>query len=290
MKYIRNCLLFCAAFLFLWLGIYTYNQLTDGFSIHQITSSLPPCPHFNVTLSEEEKNELCTLLDQTFRYLGKGTQFYVFQSEDGKTVIKFPKQKHLRTYAWLNAIPMPASLSSVRDTKIARRKARVENLFSSCKLAYEKMREETGLLFIHLDKVPALHKKITLIDKIGFKHTLNIDDYEYIIQRKAITVKERLTHLDEQELAHAVEQMIDLVLSRCQKGIRDRDRSFVPNIAFSVDEQKAIFIDTGQFYEDSSIMQKEMQMRDVEARLADLRYWMGRHFPQWASNIDTFIH
>ena len=285
MGFIRKLFFFFAFFLISWLGIYTYNQVTDGFSIRQMTSSLPACPQFEVELSSEKVACLQAMLDQPFRYIGKGCQFYVFASADDKLVIKFLKHKHLRPFTWLKSLPLPKKLRQLSDEKIKRRKQRVERLFSSCKLAFEKMPDETGLLSIHLNRTPALNKHIVLIDKLGGKHVVEIDDYEYVIQKKAVLVQDVFAHLAESEVVGKVQLLVDLVLSRCQKGICDRDRSFVQNVAFSLEEDQALFIDIGQFYEDAAICSEELQAQDLTKRLGNLRFWTERHFPKLAPHI-----
>ena len=285
MRFIRKLFFFCVFVSLAWVGIYAYNRVTDGFSVRQMTSSLPACPHYEVALSPEKKACLQAMLDQSFRYIGKGCQFYVFASADDKFVIKFLKHKHLRPFSWLNALPMTAKLRTLSDAKIERRKQRVERLFASCKLAYEKMPEETGLMFIHLNRTPALEKQIVLVDKLGCKHAVDIDDYEYVIQKKAIPVRDVFAHLEEGEILGKVQLLVDLVLGRCQKGICDRDRSFVQNVAFSAEEDKALFIDIGQFYEDPAILQDEEQAKDLTKRLGNLRFWTEKHFPQLAPHI-----
>jgi hypothetical protein len=289
MKIIRKLFLLSALLLLIWGAVYSYIQITDGFSIHQMRSSLPPYPEFEVTLDDGEKENLQTSLSQPFHYIGKGCQFYAFQSEDGKYVLKFLKHKHLRPFSWLNSIPMPQKLREISDAKIQRRQERVYNLFSSCKLAYEEMSEETGLLYIHLNRTAALEKEIVLIDKIGFKHKIDIDDYEYVIQKRAITVKEAFSTIkSESELREFIEQLIAVVIKRCEKGIADRDRSFVQNVAFSAHDPHAIFIDTGQFYKDERMRCDEEQKRDLKKRLANLCFWTERNFPQYLDIVDEY--
>lgn len=292
MKIIRKLFFLIAGCLFAWLSFYTYNQLTDGFSLRQMTSSLPLYPEFTVPLSEEKKEQLRNSLDQPFHYLGKGCQFYAFVSEDGKYVIKFLKQKHLRPFTWLNSIPMPKKLRKISDAKIERRKERVSKLFSSCKLAYEKMPDETGLLYIHLHRAPALEKTVTLVDKLGRKRRVEIDKYEYVVQKKATTVKEMFTQIqsDEAQMQERIDQLLTLIFSRYRKGICDRDRSFVQNVAFLPEEGRALFIDTGQFYEDPVILEKEEQCKDMRKRIGNLRHFTSKHFPELAPLVDAQIN
>jgi hypothetical protein len=283
MKFIRKLFFFSLTILLIWLGIFTYNRVTDGFSIHQMTSTLPPCPQFDVPLSQEKKEQLQIILDQKFYYLGKGCQFYVFESEDGEYVVKFLKHKHLRLYSGLNNLPMPQKLRELSKAKIAHRMERVERLFTSCHLAYEKMPEETGLIFIHLNRIPATEKNVTVVDKIGCNHTIALDEYEFFVQKKGISLKDVFSRIDEKDIPNKVQELANLVLARCEKGIRDRDQAFVQNIAFT--DRGAIFTDFGQFYEDPTILQVEEQSKDLKRRIDSLRLWTDDHFPNYLKLI-----
>ncbi|MFZ0565071.1 MAG: hypothetical protein WAM28_02650 [Chlamydiales bacterium] len=291
MNFLKKIFLFILIALIAWGGIYTYNRATDGFSLYQISSSLPIEAHIaSEPLTPEKKQTLKKILDQPFTYLGKGCQFYVFGSEDGEYVIKLLKQKHLRPFSWLNKIPMPKKIRTLSNEKIQRRKSRVKNLFSSCQLAFNEMAEETGLIFIHLNRFPALEQTVTLIDKLERHHTIEIDDHEFVLQKRAITVKDVFLKLQkEEEVRDKIAQLVGLVQARCQKGICDRDRSFVQNVAFCIDGSQAVFVDIGQFYKDDSILQKEKQKEDVKRRLGNLRHWAARHFPDFVCYVDEQI-
>ncbi len=102
--------------------------------------------------------------------------------------------------------------------KIERRKQRVETLFTSCKLAYEEIPELTALYYIHLNRTPALETQVTLIDKVGLKHHINLDEYEFVIQQKAITVEEMFANISEEQVPEKVEQLIELISARHEKG------------------------------------------------------------------------
>ncbi len=264
--------------------------MTDGFSIRQMTSSLPVYPQFAVPLTETKKQILQHDLAQPFHYLGKGCQFYAFESEDGKYVLKFLKHKHLRPRTWLRSLPLPKGLQKKCAASISRRQKRVLDLFSSCKLAYEQMADETGLLFIHLARIPQLGMTVEIFDKLGCKHEIALDEYEYVIQKRALSVQEVFAAIQsEKELKERIEQLIAVVVARCEKGIADRDRSFVQNVAFCVDEPKALFIDTGQFYEDPDVLTAEGQRADLQKRLGNLRFWTERHFPHCLPVVDQYI-
>jgi hypothetical protein len=253
-----------------------YDRSNDGFSMYQIHSCLPPCPQYGVELSEEKKEFLEQVLDQPFYYLGKGCQFYVFRSQDDKYVIKFIKQKPLRQWTWLDSIPLPSQIRSLLDEKKFRRAERAKRLFSSCLLAYKKLKEETGLLFIHLDRVPTLKKKIIIVDKLGCKHQIALDNYEYCIQIKGNPVEETLLNLKKEELPAKIQQLSNLIALRCKKGIQDRDPPFIKNVVFT--DYGPIFADFGQFYEEPTLCQPANEEQEIAYRINLLHQWMEENY------------
>ncbi|NGX61746.1 MAG: hypothetical protein K940chlam9_01235 [Chlamydiae bacterium] len=280
MKIIR-ALFFLGLWAFLgWAGYFCYHSASDGFNFRQIHSSLPSCPEFRVALSDSKKEFLLEILDQSYTYIGKGAQFYVFGSEDGEYVIKFFKHKHLRPLTWVKHFRLPQKVYTLAEEKNQRREQRVKQLFSSCKLAYEQMEEETGVVYIHLDRHPTLRKKVTFHDKLGRSVLLEIDNHEFVIQKRAQTLEEVFAaHADQPgEIERDIESLLKLVVTRCQKGIADTDPAFVQNIAFTQDGP--IFVDIGQFKQDPKILSQEEQAKDLAIRLQDLHTWTNRHFPK----------
>ncbi len=277
MRFVRKGFLLIVVAVLIYFSIFTFEKVTDGFTLYQIHSSLPPAPQFEVILTEEKKGELQSCLDQTFYYIGKGCQFYVFESQDGECVLKFFKHKHLRPLSWLLKIPMPQRWRSLCLAKIERREKRVVDLFTSCKLAYEKMPEESGLLFIHLNRSVALEKKVVLVDKLGCAHAIPIDQYEFVMQKKAIPLKKFFPHIGREELPKRVEQLKRLILARCMVGICDDDPAFVQNVAFLPTEERAIYVDIGRFYEKKSMMEEQEQIADLSHRLGEVQQWTLLH-------------
>lgn len=291
MKFLRKIPLLAIAFALAWLAIYAYNRFTDGFSIRQITSTVPANPRFETApLSSEETSKLQALFSQPFRYLGKGCQFYAFESADGKYVVKFFKHKHLRSFAWLRSLPLPERLKQKAEGVIAKREARIDNLFTSCKLAYEVLPKETGLVFIHLNRRPLLQTKLTLIDKLGLKQTIQLDDYEFVLQKKGLSLQQVFGNLSSPEEAEQrIQQLIDLVWARCELGVADQDHAFAQNVAFCEEENRPVFIDIGQFYQLPQPLSQEEKQAELQKRLRSLRFWMSQHFPDLVHYIDAHL-
>lgn len=224
----------------LWGAHYVYHSKTLGFSISRITSDFSHHPEWEVApLPDEERKRLDGIFSQPFRYLGAGSQSCAFASADGKYVLKFFRMKHKTFY--------------IKDLWVGNRsQERLENLFSiyaSHKLAYEKMREDAGLIYLHLNKTSHLNKKIKLIDRLHRSHYVNLDEVEFVVQERAELIFDRL-----QKLIHArkgvngpLTEVMHLVRRRIDKGIADHDKAVAHNFGFVGD--RAIQLDVGRIYE-----------------------------------------
>lgn len=208
-----------------------------GFTLKKITSYYEPSDQWEVanTLPDEI---LLKIFNQPYTYLGSGNHTYAFVSEDGNYVIKFFKQKHMRTQ----------SLFLSRET-IKKRMTEREESFSSYKIAFNQLKEETGLLFLHLNKTNKLKTKVTLIDQHESPVEVNLDDLEFLIQKKGCLAFEHLEMLIKEKeydkVLKGVHSLLKIVAKRNQMGIYDKDLQFYKNFGFH--ENEAMEIDIGEF-------------------------------------------
>ncbi len=82
---------------------------------------------------------------------------------------------------------------------------------------------------------------------------------------------------------------MDLVAQRCQKGIQDRDRSFVQNVAFACNQDAAMFVDIGQFYKEGSLLTEEGAKNEIMRRLILLRAWAEEKCPELRPYVEEEI-
>jgi hypothetical protein len=266
---------------------FVYNQLNDGFSMGMLRSTIPYYPEFDLA-TEEDREQIALHLEQKFYYLGKGCQFYVFESEDGLYVLKFPKHKHLRAPYKLLKLPIPSYLKYKLQQMCEKKEFRVKKLFSSCLLGYEQLRGATGLEFIHLNRKSCFDKRVTLVDKLGVSHSISIDQYEFIIQKRAIDsrlyFKKILSQHDETLIRYKLQQLIDLVLIGNSKNIVSTDRAFFQNVGFTPDGSQALLLDVGQLVfcsSDERAMEEELQFR-----LHNMRCWAIENAEELVSYVD----
>ncbi|HSX11969.1 MAG TPA: hypothetical protein VLF61_00570 [Rhabdochlamydiaceae bacterium] len=193
--------------------------------MNRIFSDHPFDPEWEV--SDQTSPE--TLLSQPFYFLGSGVQYYAFVSEDQKTVLKIVKPYHLCPNFILSPFPQV----------LAKRKKRLDAIFQSAKIAYEELKEETGLHFLHLNRTAGKYPHIKLYDKLGICHEVSLDDTAFALQKKADAY---FSHTD---LRSMIDQTIALIRHRCEKGIACSDAVLSKNFGFS--GEQAMEIDIGSF-------------------------------------------
>ncbi len=252
----------CALALFLWGWHYAYHSKVFGFSVAKITSDFSCRAEWEAPpLSEEEQKRLNQILSQPFHYLGAGSQSYAFVSQDGKAVLKFFRMKH--------------QIYHLKDLwRGDRSQERKENLFSiydSHKLAFEEMKEDAGLIYIHLNKTNHLHKKVQVVDRLHRTYWVDLDKVEFVLQEKAELIFDRLKSLMQQNNKAAVNdalvQFMYLIRRRIDKGIADHDKAVKHNFGFIGD--RPIQIDVGRIY-------RGYKPKDSERMLERIDRWLDQ--------------
>lgn len=251
-----------------------------GFTLDKITSSYERDPRWEVknTLSQ---NELQKLFEGPYTYLGSGNHTYAFESPDGKVVIKFFKQKHM------NGQKSFISLKTKQKRIIER-----DESFSSYKLAFEKLREETALLYLHLNPTDFLHRTLVLIDQNGKEQTVNLDKMEFLVQKKATLSLDHLEKLFSEnsydEALFALRSLLHLVAKRNQMGIYDKDLQFYKNFGFI--ENHAVEIDIGEFRLGKAVRPTYEELQELSLQLKDfIQKNAPEFFPIATSIIDKDI-
>jgi hypothetical protein len=254
------------------------KQQTGSFTLTRITSHLNFRPEWEVApASSEELSQIRKIVDQPFSFLGKGAQSFVFASADGNYVIKFFRHHHMSTPFWLRWC---------RKT-VAKRESKLNKDFTSYKIAYENLREETGLIFLHLNKTKHLNHTLDLVDKLGIHHPIPLDQYEFLIQKRAQLVYPALEQM--MKAGHAIqakEALTDLVhflADRSKKGISDKDPDLNSNFGFI--GTRTIQIDIGRFKQKESPLDKNEIIRITD----NLHQWLMVRYPELDTHLKNQI-
>ncbi len=268
------------------------KKKTDTFTIGAISSSRPFDPAWQTPpLSLSEERELEDALLQKYRYFGKGGQCYAFFSEDGKYVIKFFKQRIYKIPLWHNFIPVPYIFDRYKEKKRLKRLDKIQRDFFSYKVAFEDLQEITGVLYVHLNPTQDLKRSVAIIDPLNIEHHLDIDQFDFILQRRADMIYPTLTHLiekqDRNQSQEIIDQVIDLILIRCQKGYEDWDPNIRTNCGLLHD--RVIKIDVGRFISNEQMRSKELCYSELLRITKPFKEWLNHKDPDLAKYCDEAV-
>ena len=233
-----------------------YQHKTLGFSLAKISSRFTYNPAWAIQEPKgEELDRLKNLFNQKYTYLASGSQSYAFASADGKYVIKFFRMKHLT----------PRISDLWRPERRAHQKENLLSIFGAHKLAFEELREETGLVYIHLNKTDHLKTILPAVDKWGRTHRINLDCTEFVMQERAELIFARLKKLDRKGVEKSIEAVLQLVRLQCDRGIVDHDKAVRNNYGFVGD--RPIHLDVGRLY-------RADKPQEVERIGARIQVWL----------------
>lgn len=216
--------------------------------------------------------EIISILSQPFRYLDRGAQCYVFESHDHRYVIKL--FRYDQRSLW-------------HRKKRSQPLSKTEKLFSGCILAFTKAKEETGIVFLHLNptegKLPTLHAKGPIRQSID----LPLDRYRFVIQKKMVPFQESLLEAylssDPEKMQRRIDSFMTLIRNRSSKGIKNTDPSLSRNFGYLGD--RAYEIDFGNYLESSET--SELEVLKFSRKL---RSWLLDNAPEWVSYLDSVCH
>lgn len=200
--------------------------------------------------SQEVKHEASEILSQPFTYLSHGGQSTVYESQDKKYVIKFFNPRAVIKENWFHQFAKLRRLNSLKwiTNTYFRQKLRLKKYFLRYELAFKDLKEETGLVYVHLDSSTVLSKTMELTDKEGNHHRIQLDAYPFVLQKKVELTMHHLDRLlkngDVEGAKESVKQIYELFLSRAQKGYTDRLQTLHKNYGFF--EGHAVQLDVGR--------------------------------------------
>lgn len=239
---------------------FSYHK-SPGFTVSKMTASIPHKKQWEIEEpSSLQKEQLKEIFEQKFHFLSAGYQSYAFISEDEKTIIKFFRMKRL-SYSFTDPIFHPH--------KVEMHKKNLSLIFDAYKLAYDELRDDAGLLYIHLNKTDFLKKSLSITDQEGHEHFIDLDKAHFIVQEKAeplfVHLHKYIERQDKEGFEKAVNALLALIKRRHEKGIGDEDKGIAENYGFIGD--RPIQFDIGRIY-------KGNFEGEYEEILKRLNWWM----------------
>jgi hypothetical protein len=286
----KHLLFLAVAVLSLYGGIRLYYHFTDGFCLENISSDFPYDERWaGPALQPEEERELSGILAQEFRYLGKGCQSYVFES--GEYVLKFFKYHRYRNQKWVSYFTFIPGIEELLQKKMAKKTKKREGVFSSWMVAYKHAKPETGLIYVHLNKSSHLQKKLTIYDKMGNQHILDIDNFEFLIQKKATMltdyIERQMLKDNEPEVLAFLDTLVGMIKGEYTRGIADNDPALMQNTG--VIAGVPVHIDVGQFDISQKYQDPEVYEVQIFHKFFKFRRWLTKNYPAAGKRLDELL-
>lgn len=252
------------------------------FHPNNIEAAFEPRPDWEVRMSPDLDRFFYVVSQQTLYWLGRGMQAVVFETQDQKYVVKFFLLGRLREpisrgfFKDLFSKETPEK----RQTRLHHR----EEIFSSSKMCFEELQDETGIVYVHLNRTQDKIKGIKLVDKYGQSHRIRGDDTSFVVQKKAVYIVPTIASLMEQnkvEKARArIDQIFALLLSLANKGFVDGDDALIRNNNIGFTSDRAIYIDTGHLFRAQDLNVAERMQYEFTVRLDPLERWLNVAYPE----------
>lgn len=237
-------------------------------------------PDAYVDVSEESKESISKILDQKFFYLRCGKQMTAFESEDHKYVIKFYNPRTFIKDSWFSDWRKLKRLCSMKwiSSAYIKRKQRLSKLSRRNRLAFQDLREESGLLYIHLNDATMIPKTITVLDKEENSVALDLRKCPFVLQTKVELATKYFDRLLKEgkidEVKVALANLADLFVSRASKGYSDHIQTLHNNYGFI--DGKPIQLDFGRLEKFSSAMPFD----DVQRIFKQLDASISENYPE----------
>jgi hypothetical protein len=265
----------------------------EGFCIRNIYSDLPYRSHWDVPLDSFTSSEILDkIFNQKFVYLNKGHQSYVFISEDQDYVVKFYRfPSHLRALPWLNH-PFSYSFNPKRQKIKKYNLEKLDITFRSFKLAFEELKEQSGLIYLHNNKTNYLNRTIKVIDKLGMEYEVDLDSIPFVVQRTAQmlfpTLESLIAKNDLDSAKKTLSNLIDLIVLRAKKGIVDEDPVLERN--YGLIDTDVIHIDIGRFVKEPEYEKlSDLPRKEVLKTTESLKHWLEGHHQALFNFYQTLI-
>lgn len=250
---------------------------TRGFSLRRIHFD----PKEPLSLSSDAS---LPAINQPFHYYSQGNQCFVFLSEDGQYVLKFFKYANQTLPAWTAKIPLLNRFKPFRPTRVQKTTWKRTRDFHGYQIAFDHLKEETGLLALHLHPTQNVYPTIKIRDKLNIAHQVNLNQTPFVLQKRATPTYQQFSlwiqNHEIDKVEKGITSLMNLYVKRAAQNIHDDDAIFYSNTGFI--GETPILIDPGHFILDSSSPTAEMQKLTKE-----LKKWFSKKYPPMVSYVET---
>lgn len=169
---------------------------------------------------------------QPYFYGGKGTQFYVFFSEDGRLVLKIPRASKMR--------------ESLID-RVIQRPMRKPDVNRSLRIAFDYFKEETAVIAVHYGQMEhRIWPSVRIYDRLRRPWIVDLNRSPFALQKRQalLSASLRLAE-DADESKRLLTAYLDLIEKETKRGWMNSDNAFWRNVG--IDGPRATRIDLGSY-------------------------------------------
>jgi hypothetical protein len=255
---------------------YFCESQTKGFRFQEILSDIPNDPKWEV--SGVSSTTIKPKLQQKFRYLGSGEQSHAFLGEDQKTVLKFFRHDDLSLLKIFKKLPPSVEMKFWDFFK----SYNPRQVFDSCKLAYEALKDETGLYFLHINKTEGELGLAVIVDNSGVAHEIDLDRTEFMLQDYCELATNRINaHMEKGDLTGAkgdIRSLFAAIEEWTKMGIHIDNPALKRNIGFY--GNKVIMLDIGSLRKGTPVENPEQIRQEVRHVTRGFGRWIAKHHPE----------
>lgn len=142
---------------------------------------------------------------------------------------------------------------------------------------------------VHLNVTKKMFPKVSITDSLGNSFEIDLDNYQFLLQRKAKLIKptilEHVAKGQTREAERCIEKIYQLLLHCALKGIRDTDGALIRKNNLGFYEDRAIYIDGGKLSPWRTACTKKDFQKDLK-RLQPLKKWLHQECPLLVAHFD----
>ncbi len=276
--------------LLLALAALSFSLLTKEtvlFFPYEIPASLPFRPEWELSsLSPSEQDHI---FSQPFSYLGKGHQCIAFESQDQRYVLKFPYHTHRLPHALIHNLPFFKNRYEQKLTRSIQKKLSKDA--EPLRLAFTRLKEETGLVAIHWNRTSTLGRTITITDDANQTYLINLDHAAFAVQKKAELLYpclERWMNSGEAHLAkEGLSRLVAFLHERPSKGLEDPEAILEGNFGFI--GTAPVQIDTGHLRQRVHPCNPEVDNEKIWQLLLPLKKQLDASYPDLGAYLEEIL-
>ena len=232
------------------------------------------------------REDIRRILEQPFRFLGRGAKVHAYLSADGGTVLKtLNAPADVAQWFAEDGRPLDGPAWDLGDDALVAAEHLLARTVDSYRLAAAELWEETGLVWLQLE--PAGGGPLI---QLGEGPTLDAGRAPFILQHYAELVRHRIDvceQADDHDASRAVlDDVIGLIAAIWRQGITEDSFNFHNNYGYV--QGSLIQVDVGEFHKSADMVRE--QLRDPKVLRRKSQAWLRRKYPPLADYFEEQVH